>query len=349
MNKVWRRRLHGGARGLGWVAGVLVILFAVLTALAQLLLPLLARHPEWVAAQLQSTAVFRHITAPLVRFTRPGGAPWPSHWSPGDLPLQMWLLGLLPMGSQTVRISIEPAAQDGAWPTLRDNGEGTLMRRWDHRITLQPMPDGRTLYTDDIDVVARHLPWLMTPLSAAFAQVFYRHRQRRWRQLAALSALGATPAPFPLATANGGDTVYAYVQGGKAVVLSNVCTHRGCSVAWDGGRSAFACPCHGGVFDRTGKVTAGPPPAPLASSTTSAVISSWRICRASASRSERIFPRLLFADSIAATRASFSAAKAVNAASQSSAKTYSSASRASNTDGGNGISGACPAVGTAKR
>ncbi|MBN8896342.1 MAG: TIGR02099 family protein [Rhodanobacter sp.] len=52
MNKVWRRRLHGGARGLGWVAGVLVILFAVLTALAQLLLPLLARHPEWVAAQL---------------------------------------------------------------------------------------------------------------------------------------------------------------------------------------------------------------------------------------------------------------------------------------------------------
>ncbi len=52
MNKVWRRRLHRGARGLGWVAGVLVILFAVLTALAQLLLPLLARHPEWVAAQL---------------------------------------------------------------------------------------------------------------------------------------------------------------------------------------------------------------------------------------------------------------------------------------------------------
>ena len=114
--------------------------------------------PEWVTAQLQSTAVFRHITAPLVRFKRPGGAPWPSHWSPGDLPLQMWLLGLLPMGSQTVRISIEPAAQDGAWPTLRDNGEGTLMRRWDHRITLQLMPDGRTLYTDDIDVVARHLP-----------------------------------------------------------------------------------------------------------------------------------------------------------------------------------------------
>ncbi len=52
MNNVWRRRLHGGARGLGWTAGVLVILFAVLAALAQLLLPLLAQHPAWVAAQL---------------------------------------------------------------------------------------------------------------------------------------------------------------------------------------------------------------------------------------------------------------------------------------------------------
>ena len=49
---LWRRRLHGCGRGLGWTAGVLVILFAVLAALAQLLLPLLARHPAWVAAQL---------------------------------------------------------------------------------------------------------------------------------------------------------------------------------------------------------------------------------------------------------------------------------------------------------
>ena len=74
--------------------------------------------PDWVAAQLQSTAVFRRITAPLVRFKRPGGAPWPAHWSPGDLRVQMWLLGLLPMGSQTVRISIEAPVQAGGWPTL---------------------------------------------------------------------------------------------------------------------------------------------------------------------------------------------------------------------------------------
>lgn len=54
MNAGWLRRLHLGARALGWVAGIAVIALAVLMALAQLLLPLLARHPEWVARELSA-------------------------------------------------------------------------------------------------------------------------------------------------------------------------------------------------------------------------------------------------------------------------------------------------------
>jgi uncharacterized protein (TIGR02099 family) len=46
------QRLHLVLRALGWTAGVAVVTLAVLMALAQLLLPLLARHPQWVAAQL---------------------------------------------------------------------------------------------------------------------------------------------------------------------------------------------------------------------------------------------------------------------------------------------------------
>lgn len=41
------------------------------------------------------------------------------------------------------------------------------------------------------------------------------------------------------------------------------CTHLGCTVRWDGNSSRFRCACHGGVFDRDGKVIAGPPPRPL--------------------------------------------------------------------------------------
>lgn len=52
MKPLWQHRLHRCVRALGWVAGVLVILLAVLMALTELLLPQLARHPAWVAAQL---------------------------------------------------------------------------------------------------------------------------------------------------------------------------------------------------------------------------------------------------------------------------------------------------------
>lgn len=52
MNARWRQRLHLPTRALGWAAGVMLVALAVLMALAQLLLPLLAGHPQWVAAQL---------------------------------------------------------------------------------------------------------------------------------------------------------------------------------------------------------------------------------------------------------------------------------------------------------
>jgi Rieske Fe-S protein len=43
--------------------------------------------------------------------------------------------------------------------------------------------------------------------------------------------------------------------------LSQSCTHQGCAVSYNG--SGMACPCHGGTYDIDGKVTGGPPPAPL--------------------------------------------------------------------------------------
>jgi Rieske Fe-S protein len=50
----------------------------------------------------------------------------------------------------------------------------------------------------------------------------------------------------------------------EVTALSSTCTHLGCRVSWDATAQVLKCPCHGGVFDRTGRVTAGPPPAPLA-------------------------------------------------------------------------------------
>ena len=45
--------------------------------------------------------------------------------------------------------------------------------------------------------------------------------------------------------------------------LATTCSHLGCGVAWDAGRKAFLCPCHGGVYGPDGAPLAGPPPRPL--------------------------------------------------------------------------------------
>ncbi len=47
------------------------------------------------------------------------------------------------------------------------------------------------------------------------------------------------------------------------LVLSNKCTHLGCSVSWKDDRKEFVCPCHDAQFGLDGSVRGGPPPRPL--------------------------------------------------------------------------------------
>ena len=47
------------------------------------------------------------------------------------------------------------------------------------------------------------------------------------------------------------------------VAFAIYCTHLGCPVRWDAEANLFMCPCHGGVYYRSGEVAAGPPPRPL--------------------------------------------------------------------------------------
>jgi menaquinol-cytochrome c reductase iron-sulfur subunit len=50
---------------------------------------------------------------------------------------------------------------------------------------------------------------------------------------------------------------------GSLSVLSNVCTHLACRVAWKDENGDFTCPCHDGHFAVDGTVLSGPPPRPL--------------------------------------------------------------------------------------
>jgi menaquinol-cytochrome c reductase iron-sulfur subunit len=47
------------------------------------------------------------------------------------------------------------------------------------------------------------------------------------------------------------------------IAVSTRCAHAGCPVRYVQASQRFICPCHGGVYDFSGKVTGGPPVRPL--------------------------------------------------------------------------------------
>ena len=111
---------------------------------------------------------------------------------------------------------------------------------------------------------------------AAVGPSFLRRRET-WFKAASLDALNEgepTPVTIHVARQDGftqtveRQVVFLVKSGERVTALSSTCTHLGCRVSWDSEAKQLKCPCHGGVYDRTGAVIAGPPPAPLATITT---------------------------------------------------------------------------------
>ncbi|MEM6702780.1 MAG: hypothetical protein AAF690_08760 [Acidobacteriota bacterium] len=131
------------------------------------------------AEALRRPALFLHIAAPLVSFRPTRGTSVPEFWVEGTYWFAMRAFGLLPIGEQAIVIEI-PASDDPEVLRLRDRGHSRMLPVWDHRITLRRR-DGELRYRDDIELDAG---WL-TPLVGLSVRIFFQHRQRRWRRLAA--------------------------------------------------------------------------------------------------------------------------------------------------------------------
>jgi cytochrome b6-f complex iron-sulfur subunit len=75
--------------------------------------------------------------------------------------------------------------------------------------------------------------------------------------------IGDIPEEGTKDIAYGGDAALVMKSKDGVQVLSLVCTHLGCIVKWHPEDESFSCPCHAASFDKTGRVTGGPPPAAL--------------------------------------------------------------------------------------
>jgi hypothetical protein len=128
-------------------------------------------------AHVMSTRLLQYVAHPLVSFSPVTDTSFPETWTEGTHWVRLRLFGFLPVGRQAIVISKASLPRGFA---IRDAGHSALIPVWDHLITIEPTQGG-VRYRDQVEISAR----VLTPLIWMFAQLFYRHRQRRWRQLAA--------------------------------------------------------------------------------------------------------------------------------------------------------------------
>jgi hypothetical protein len=126
--------------------------------------------------EVQKSTLLLHVIWPLARVASTG-APFPERWSEGlTIQCRLFVFGVIPIGRHTVLI--EKIDQKNY--EIQSREHDPLIARWDHLISIKPLDDWRSIYRDTIDIDAGNL----TSVVWAWANWFYRHRQRRWRALA---------------------------------------------------------------------------------------------------------------------------------------------------------------------
>lgn len=114
---------------------------------------------------------------------------------------------------------------------------------------------------------------LAVPLAGFFGLPALRRREFSWAELGSIDQFAVGEITFtllkpltrpvwPEEPPKMGVFVSREPDGSFEVFHSH-CTHVGCPFNWSKQADRFFCPCHGGVFDRDGRVLSGPPPRPL--------------------------------------------------------------------------------------
>ncbi len=79
--------------------------------------------------------------------------------------------------------------------------------------------------------------------------------------LGSISQLKASKTPTSVTVT--GQQAFVDFSGGTPTVISALCPHKGCAVAFNSSSNQFICPCHGSVFARNGSLVSGVARGPL--------------------------------------------------------------------------------------
>ena len=129
--------------------------------------------PDAAWDAIRSPEVFQAVSFPLTTFASLEGDGFPEQWPEGRHLLSVRALGLVDIGRQSVDLSFLER-KDGV-RIVRDSGKGvsgpvSLVTRWRHEMAVSALPDGRTLYRDQLRFSAGPLTLPMWLVYWAFWQ-----------------------------------------------------------------------------------------------------------------------------------------------------------------------------------
>jgi hypothetical protein len=126
--------------------------------------------------EISRPASLRFVSAPLLHFEPLVPGELDSDWVVGKTyALRLSLFGFLPAGEHRIML----AGIDREANLIESRESGTLSPVWNHTIRFHALANGKLHYSDEIEIQAG----LLTGFIWAFAHLFYRHRQRRWKKL----------------------------------------------------------------------------------------------------------------------------------------------------------------------
>jgi len=127
----------------------------------------------WEALLRRDT--FLYVTSGMLGFR--GRERWPDVFHQGmEIETRLVFWHLIPGWKHTLRI----VWVDKESKELVSEESGGPVQKWNHGIRLEREAAQKCNYTDEVEIEAGPL----TAVIWAFAQVFYRYRQMRWRRLA---------------------------------------------------------------------------------------------------------------------------------------------------------------------
>ena len=125
---------------------------------------------------VQNPYLLLKVASPVLKFEPIHPLTLPNRWELNKIyKLKLYFFNFLPIGFHNIKV----VKIDSENYEIVSNEHGNITNIWNHYIYLKKIDEKKTEYTDVVEIKAGFLTFFVY----IFAQYFYRHRQRKWKDI----------------------------------------------------------------------------------------------------------------------------------------------------------------------